>query len=69
MTLLKGFAAGTPGFSPRMADYGSIPVVKALELLQAPSERSRAVALLEVVRQVSSLNPNIPYIDFVVARV
>ena len=55
MTLLKGFAAGTPGFSIWMVHYGSIAVVKALGLLPEPYERAQAVALLDVVRQVRFL--------------
>ena len=60
MTLLKGFAAGTPGFSIRMAKYGSFAVTKALELSTAPAERAQAVALLEVVRQVISVRTGSP---------
>jgi len=52
MTLIKGFAAGTPGFSPYEGKYGALAVSKALELSDAPKDRALAVALLEAARQV-----------------
>ncbi len=52
MTLLKGFAAGTPGFGPVEGKYGALAVVKALKLPGAPAQRGQATALLEGARQV-----------------
>ncbi len=52
MTLLKGFAAGTPGFGPVEGKYGALAVAKALELSEAPAERAQANALLDAARQV-----------------
>ncbi len=44
MTLLSGFAAGTPGFSPVMASYGSLAVIKALQVgLSHPLISNKAV--------------------------
>ncbi len=57
MTLLMGFAAGTPGFTPRMGNYGSLAVIKAQELSDAPVERAQVVALLEPIRQVCRTYP------------
>ncbi len=52
MTLMKGFAAGTPGFGSHEAKHGALAVGRALELSEAPAERAQAVALLEAARQV-----------------
>jgi len=52
MTLLKGFAAGTPGFGPVEGKYGALAVAGALKLSAAPAERTQAVALLDAARQV-----------------
>ncbi len=52
MTLLKGFAAGTPDFGPLEGKYGALAVAEALKLSKAPAERAPAVAVLEGARQV-----------------
>ena len=64
MTLIKGFAAGTPGFSPYEGKYGALAVSKALELSDAPKDRALAVALLEAARQVCmcALRPAITFV-------
>ncbi len=55
MTLVKGFAAGTPGFGPEEGKYGALALAMALKSptqSEAPAERAQAAALLEGARQV-----------------
>ena len=52
MTLLKGFAAGTPGFGPCKGKYGALAVSKALELSKEPTGKAQVTALLEAAGQV-----------------
>ncbi len=51
MTLLKGFAAGTPGFGPNEAQSGALVVAKA-HAIWAPAQRPQAIVVLEAARQV-----------------
>ena len=52
MTLLKGFAAGTPGFSPCEGKYGALAVASAIQLSDARVTRAQTFALLAGARQV-----------------
>ena len=52
MTLLKGFAAGTPGFGPEEGKYAALAVARALKRSDAPANRGQAITLLEGARQV-----------------
>ena len=54
MTLLTGFAAGTPGFSVRLANHASMVVFNAIEQSDASFNTAAAMAMLEVLRQVTS---------------